>query len=43
MVMAMAESRDPVFYALETSLYPHAVVRKGGATRVRAPVSFRFG
>jgi hypothetical protein len=41
--MAMAESRATVFCALETYLYPHAVLLKGGAARVRAPVRFRFG
>jgi hypothetical protein len=43
MAMAIAESRVPVFCALETYLYPHAVLLKGGATRLRAPVRFRFG
>ena len=43
MAMAIAESRATVFCALETDLYPHAVLLKGGAARVRAPVRFRFG
>jgi hypothetical protein len=34
MVMAMAESRATAFYALETYLYPHAVLLKEGATRL---------
>ena len=33
MAMAMAESRATGFCALETSLYPHAVLLKGGAAR----------
>jgi hypothetical protein len=43
MAMAMAESRVPVFCALETSRSPHAVLLKGGATRLRAPVRCRVG
>jgi hypothetical protein len=43
MAMAMAESRATGFCALEPELDPHAVLRKGGAARFRAPVRCRFG
>ncbi len=43
MAMTIVESRATVFYALETYLYPHTVLLKRGATRLRVPVSFRFG
>jgi hypothetical protein len=43
MVMASAESQATVCCALETKLYPHAVLLKGGAARFRAPVRFSFG
>jgi len=32
-----------VLCALETYLYPHTVLLKGGAAHLRAPVRFRFG
>jgi hypothetical protein len=41
--MASAESRDTVFCALETYLYPHTVLLKRGATRPHAPVRLRLG
>src|SRR5262245_57954853 len=41
--MASAESRERVFCALATSLYPHTVLRKRGAARPHAPVRLRFG
>ena len=41
--MASAESRDPGFCALATSLDPPTVLRKRGATRPHVPVRLRCG
>jgi hypothetical protein len=41
--MAVTESIDMVLCALETSLYPHTVLRKRAAAHRCAPVRLRFG
>jgi hypothetical protein len=43
MALAMAESRGPVFCALETSRYPHTVLFQRGAAHLEAPVRARCG
>ena len=43
MGMAVTESIAIVLCALETSLYPHTVLRKREAAHVCAPVRLRFG
>ena len=41
--MAVTERVSIVLCALETSLYPHTVLRKRGAAHLCAPVRLRFG
>src|SRR5262245_6047602 len=41
--MVVTESVSMVLCALETYLYPHTVLLKGGAAPLHAPVRLRFG